>query len=53
MGIACRMHSRQTIQTQNFGCKNLRRSSLEKAKCRCDDNIKMDHNTFAPSNPGG
>jgi hypothetical protein len=25
MGMACRMHRRQTIYTQNFGCKNLRK----------------------------
>ena len=26
---------------------------LEKAKCRCEDNIEMDLNTFAPNNPDG
>jgi hypothetical protein len=53
MGIACRMHRRQNIYTQNFGCKNLRKRPLEKAKCRCEDNIKMDLHTFAPSNLDG
>jgi hypothetical protein len=34
MGMACSMHSRQTIYIQNFGCKNLRKRPLEKAKFR-------------------
>jgi len=53
MGIECRMHSRQTIQTQNVGCKNLRKRTLEKDKYRCEDNIKMNLNTFAPRIPDG
>ena len=53
MGMTCRMHSKQTIYTQNFGCKNLRKWQLEKANCRCEDNIKMDLNIFAPGNPDG
>jgi hypothetical protein len=35
MGMVCRMHRRQTTYTQNFGCKNLRKRPLEKAKFRC------------------
>ena len=38
---------------QNFGCKNLRKRPLEKANCRCDDNIKIGLKTFAPRNPDG
>jgi hypothetical protein len=53
MGIARRMHRRQNIHTQNFGCKNLRKRPLGKAKCRCEVNIKMDLNTSAPRNPDG
>jgi hypothetical protein len=53
MSRACRMHSRQTIYTQNIGCKNLRKRPLENAKWRCEDNIKMDLNTLPPSNPDG
>jgi hypothetical protein len=48
MGMTCRMQRRQTIYIQN-----LRKRPLEKAKCRYEDNIKMDLNTFAPSNPDG
>jgi hypothetical protein len=51
MSRACRMHSRQNISIQNFGCKNLRKRPLEKANCRCDDNIKIGLKTFAPRNP--
>jgi len=47
------MHSRQNISIQNFGCKNLRKRPLEKANCRCDDNIKIGLKTFAPRNPDG
>jgi hypothetical protein len=53
MGIECRMHRTQNIYTQNFGCKNLRKETIELAKCRCEDIIKMHINTYAPTNPDG